>query len=326
MESLAKKELSFFTKSEQEKQAEAVLAIDAIEKIARHLINVGIANTPAAISLLRSMEISKQGAYILPTDSRAVNDIINCVSRMRDTKNYGPSLFVTKGNTSPSLSASGTALMGRLNAALEAGGFGPDEFVRFRRVLRIFSAHKMNNIYAVIALMMSHKLAYKSWKEVKYGITSFHLERVKNPMRRQFLWEHIASYPINGYGSRDIEQIHLTNYGQEIVQEVVYAMSKPVRRITTVEDFKGTTTQVYTSDEYTVVRNAYTDIGAPIWPWHQGYAKRDPREQKHHLYGWEHAGFMKQAGVFESLTGDFVSGEDLMEAIYEVEMDRPISI
>lgn len=83
-----------------------------------------------------------------------------------------------------------------------------------------------------------------------------------------------------------------------------------------MNELKGKSVQVTNPIEYGVALASFIISGATVWPWHKGY-KPLGDDQSHHTYVWEDCGFMKLAGVLESISGDYKSPFELMEKVKE---------
>lgn len=81
-------------------------------------------------------------------------------------------------------------------------------------------------------------------------------------------------------------------------------------------ELKGKSVEVTNPIEYGVALAAFMIAGANIWPWHKGYKPLD-EEDTHHTYAWEDCGFLKMAGVFESMQGDYKSPMELVKIVHE---------
>lgn len=81
-----------------------------------------------------------------------------------------------------------------------------------------------------------------------------------------------------------------------------------------MSELKGKSVQVTSPIEYGIALASFMIAGANIWPWHKGYKPLD-EEDTHHTYAWEDCGFLKMAGVFESMRGDYKSPMELIDVI-----------
>lgn len=81
-----------------------------------------------------------------------------------------------------------------------------------------------------------------------------------------------------------------------------------------MSELKGKSVQVTNPVEYGMALASFVIAGANVWPWHKGY-KPLGEEESHHTYVWEDCGFLKMAGIFESISGDYKSPTELIEAV-----------
>ena len=101
----------------------------------------------------------------------------------------------------------------------------------------------------------------------------------------------------------------------------------PLSGIKTINDLRNKQVEIRNEREYISLLSVVLSLGGSVWPNHKGYVEI-PEEDKgrvlesgrpyHHLYGWNDAGFFKQAGVGEDSLGTFISVDEFITHVRRI--------